>query len=256
MTLDKVEYVSGTADPSRNEVWRMFDRIARHYDLLNRVLSFGTDISWRRKMAAFLPPRHDQYVLDLATATGDQLLLLFEKSNKVKSGVGMDLAEKMLEIGRQKIKRHGLSEVVSLKVGDAMDIPADDETFDAVTISFGIRNMADVGKALQEMYRVLKPGGRVLILEFSFPHNRFIRSIHIFYLRHILPRVGALVSGDAYAYRYLNKTIETFPYGETFCDLLRAAGFTAVEAHPLTLEVATIYQGNRPLEPQMEMHSR
>ena len=164
----------------------------------------------------------------------------------------MDLAEKMLEIGRKKVERRGFSEVISLKVGDVMEIPADDEAFDAVTISFGIRNVTHVGKGLEEMYRVLKPGGRVLILEFSLPRSRLVRGAHLFYLRHSLRRVGTWGSGDPHAYRYLNETIETFPSGEVFCNLLRAERFTAVEAHGLTFGVATIYRGDKPVEPRME----
>jgi len=197
--LDNAEHPHGRSNRSRDEVWKMFDRVARRYDFLNR-------------------PHRGQHVLDLATGTADQIIFLFEKSHKVKSGVGMDLAEKMLEIGREKTISLGLSGVITLKVGDAMDIPADDNQFDAVTISFGIRNVIDVGKALREMYRVLKPNGRALVLEFSLPHNRLIRGAYLLYLRHIMPRVGALVSGDSYAYRYLNETIETFPYGGAFCD--------------------------------------
>jgi demethylmenaquinone methyltransferase/2-methoxy-6-polyprenyl-1,4-benzoquinol methylase len=245
-TVGKAQHISSPGDLSRKEIWVMFNRIAKSYDSLNRVLSFGMDVSWRRKMADHLPSHPDQKLLDLATATADQLLFLFEKSRRVSSGVGMDLAEKMLEIGRRKLRSRGLFEKVRLRVGDAMDIPAEDQDFDVVTISFGIRNMTNVAKALGEMYRVLKPGGRVLVLEFSLPRNPVIRAMHLFYLRHVLPRVGALVSGDLRAYRYLNETIETFPYGDAFCDLLRAAGFVQVQAHPLTFGVATIYQGDRP----------
>jgi demethylmenaquinone methyltransferase/2-methoxy-6-polyprenyl-1,4-benzoquinol methylase len=232
--------------PPRDEVWDMFDRISRRYDLLNRLLSFGTDIIWRRKVAYFLPPYGGQHVLDLATGTADQLIALFQAGDRVKSGIGMDLAERMLEIGRGKVEKHGLGEAVALEVGNATDIPSDDAQFDAVTISFGIRNVIDVDQALREMYRVLKPGGRVLILEFSLPQSGFVRGASLLYLRHILPRVGAIVSGDSYAYRYLNETIETFPYGEAFCNLLRAASFESVEAHPLWLGLPTIYKGDKP----------
>jgi demethylmenaquinone methyltransferase/2-methoxy-6-polyprenyl-1,4-benzoquinol methylase len=126
-----------------------------------------------------------------------------------------------------------------------MDIPVKDNRFDAVTISFGIRNMTDVRKALREMRRVLKPGGRVLILEFSLPVNSFIRKVHLFYLRHVLPRIGRWISGDAYAYRYLNETIETFPHGESFCQLLTDAGFVKTRAYPLSFGIASIYCGDK-----------
>jgi len=132
-----------------------------------------------------------------------------------------------------------LSEKITLMVGDATAIPADDGQFDAVTIAFGIRNVVDVQKGLQEMYRVLKPGGRVLVLEFAMPRNRFMRAVVLVYLRHVLPCLGALVSRDAYAYRYLNETIETFPSGEAFCDLL---------AHSVPLGLPMIYQGERPVK--------
>jgi len=252
MTLSEAKYRRSRLEPSPNGVRQMFNRISHRYDILNRLLSFGTDVSWRRKMAHFFPPHADQQVLDLATGTADQILALFERTDKVRSGIGMDLAEKMLEIGRKKIERRGLSEVITLEVGDATAIPVGKETFDVVTISFGIRNVTHVAKGIEEMYRVLKPGGRVLILEFSLPRSRLVRGGYLFYLRHILPRVGALVSGAPLAYRYLNETIETFPYGEVFCNLLRAEGFTAVEAHPLTFGVAMLYRGDKPVEPRMQ----
>jgi len=223
----------------------MFDRVARRYDLLNRLLSLGIDCAWRRKMASFLPPGNALHVLDLATGTADQLLFLFDESDRIKSGVGMDLAEEMLEIGRKKVARRGLSEFVCLKTGNAMDIPAKDNQFDVATISFGIRNMTDADRALKEMRRVLKPGGRALVLEFSLPRNRLIQKVHLFYLRHLLPRIGRWISGDPYAYRYLNETIETFPHGEAFCRLLADAGFSGVSVHPLTFGIATIYRGQK-----------
>jgi demethylmenaquinone methyltransferase/2-methoxy-6-polyprenyl-1,4-benzoquinol methylase len=241
----------GHPEPSRVEVWKMFDRVARRYDLLNRLLSLGIDRSWRKKMARFLPPEKDLHVLDLATGTADQLLFLFDQTDRVKSGVGMDLAEKMLDIGRRKADDRGLSKAISLKTGDAMDIPAENNQFDAVTISFGIRNMTNVDKALGEMRRVLKPGGRVLVLEFSLPVNSLVRKVHLVYLRHFLPRIGRWVSGDPYAYRYLNETIETFPHGEAFCRLLKDAGFVNTRAHPLTFGIASIYYGDKPVKAEI-----
>jgi demethylmenaquinone methyltransferase/2-methoxy-6-polyprenyl-1,4-benzoquinol methylase len=157
----------------------------------------------------------------------------------------MDPAERMLEIGRQKIERAGLSDAVYLARGTATAIPAKNEHFDVVTISFGIRNVADISASLREAYRVLKPSGRFLILEFSLPRSPLICAIYLVYLRHILPRVGAMVSGDAFAYRYLNETIETFPYGRQFCRLLSQAGFKAVFARSLPPGIVTIYHGQK-----------
>lgn len=231
--------------PPRNEVWKMFDRIAPRYDLLNRLLSLGQDVIWRRKVAQHVKNIPDQHILDLATGTADLLLTVYQKNPLVQSGVGIDLAEKMLDIGKQKIAEQQLDDKLRLQIGDATDIPFPDRVFDAVMIAFGIRNVEDLQKALREMQRVLKPGGRAIILEFSLPANRFIRGIYLFYFRHILPRVGAIISGDGYAYRYLNETVETFPYGDEFCQLMTQADFRDVAATPLTFGIATIYQGDK-----------
>jgi demethylmenaquinone methyltransferase/2-methoxy-6-polyprenyl-1,4-benzoquinol methylase len=224
----------------------MFDRISGTYDLLNRILSFGTDIFWRKKLARFLPARRSQQVLDLATGTGDQILALFDQGDRVRSGVGIDPAKRMIEVGRRKVRKRGASGAIDLVVGDAIAIPTGDCRFDVVTIAFGIRNMGDVKKALDEMYRVLKPGGRVLILEFAMPRHRLVRAGVLIYLRYILPHLGALMSRDPHAYRYLNETIETFPGGDAFCELLRAASFVDVMAHAIPLGLPMIYQGEKP----------
>lgn len=235
-------------NPPRKEVWKMFDRIAHRYDFLNRSLSFGQDIAWRRKMRKHLPDRPNLHLLDLATGTADQLIFLANDS-RVASGEGSDMSEKMLEIGRRKIEKAGLQERFTLKTGDALQVPADDNSADVVTISFGIRNVESVPEAMQEMMRVVKPGGRALILEFSLPGNRIMRGLYLFYFRHILPRIGGLISGDSYAYRYLNRTVETFPYGEAFCDWMREAGFESVCFRSLTFGIAAIYQGDKPQDP-------
>ncbi len=231
--------------PERRDVWKMFDRVAHRYDLLNRTLSFGRDVRWRRHLAQLLPPRNELEVLDLATGTGDLLLSLYTDSGRVVSGVGLDMAGRMLEIARAKVRDRGLSDRLALIRADASTIPFMSASFDAVTIAFGIRNVVDVPQALSEMHRVLKPGGRCLILEFSLPRNRIIRAAYLFYFRYLLPRIGAIVSGDNYAYSYLNETVETFPYGQQFCDLMEDAGFEAVRGHTLTFGVATIYEGTK-----------
>ena len=230
--------------PSRRDVWRMFDRIAHRYDLLNRLLSFRQDVAWRKRLSHLLPDGPALRVLDLATGTGDVLLSLYRQSGRVASGVGVDMAGKMLAIGSRKIEDRRLSKDLAMVRGDAMCIPFRGDSFDVVTIAFGIRNVSDVPCALREMRRVLAPGGRALVLEFSLPRNALFRSAYLFYFRHVLPRIGALISGDSHAYRYLNQTVETFPYGEDFCALMRDAGFQQVRAHPRTFGIATIYEGD------------
>jgi demethylmenaquinone methyltransferase/2-methoxy-6-polyprenyl-1,4-benzoquinol methylase len=223
----------------------MFDRIAFRYDTLNRILSLGLDRRWRRRVARYLPRVADLRVLDLATGTGDQLLAFVAENKEVAQAVGMDLAEEMLVLGRAKIEGLGLQEKVTLSTGDACALPVPDATFHAASISFGIRNVPDVPRCLREMHRVLRPGGRALVLEFSLPPNRALRAAHLFYLRHVLPRVGGWLSGDHAAYRYLNRTIESFPYGEAFCERLRDAGFDTVEAYPMNGGIVTLYVGER-----------
>ncbi|MFP6905306.1 MAG: bifunctional demethylmenaquinone methyltransferase/2-methoxy-6-polyprenyl-1,4-benzoquinol methylase UbiE [Verrucomicrobiota bacterium] len=233
------------ASPSRHEIWKMFDRIAPHYDVLNRSLSLRRDVAWRKNMARYLPEGENLELLDLATGTADQILFLMKSTNRIKRAVGMDLSEGMLARGAEKVKASAWSEKIHLKLGNTMDIPADDQSFDVATISFGIRNVSDVNKGLTEMHRVLRPGGRALVLECSIPANALLRGVYLFYFRHVLPLVGGLVSGDAKAYKYLNQTVETFPSGRAFAAVMEAAGFSNVQVHPQTLGLATIYVGDR-----------
>ncbi len=235
---------STQATPSRNEVWRMFDRIAHRYDLLNRLLSFGRDVAWRKVVAQRLPGSGPLRVLDLATGTGDLLFAMVDEG-RVGVGRGLDLSEQMLQHGQAKLEERGLSESLTMDVGDATDLKEPDSTYDAVTIGFGIRNVVDVDAALSEMMRVLKPGGRVLILESSIPENAFMRAGFLFYFRHILPLIGGLISGDSSAYRYLNQTTETFAYGDAFVALMVKAGFVDASVRPLTFGVASLYEATR-----------
>ena len=223
----------------------MFDDISPKYDFLNHLLSFGLDILWRKHLAKFLTDKDGQKTLDLATGTAAVLLSLFANNSKVRTGCGIDLADKMMAIGRKKIAQKGLEPYITLHHGDANRIPFNEDTFDAVTIAFGIRNMEAPVRVLHEMYRVLNTGGRALILEFSLPQNIMIRHIHLFYLRHCVPLIGALFSGHYTAYCYLNQTIETFPYGDAFCSLMTQAGFKKVETHSLLFGTASIYQGDK-----------
>ena len=229
----------------KSESWRMFDEISSKYDLLNHFLSFGLHILWRKKLSQFLTDKKNQRVLDLATGTADVLLSLFKNNENVSKGQGIDLADKMLEIGREKILLKGLGDKITLKHGDATQIPFENNLFDAATISFGIRNVPDPSDVLKEMYRILNKNGRALILEFSLPENPVLRILHLLYLRTIVPLLGAIISGHYKAYKYLNQTIESFPYGKDFCSLMEKAGFQNVRANPLLFGIATIYQGDK-----------
>ena len=223
----------------------MFDRISGRYDFLNRLFSLGFDIIWRKQLARYLSSQNNQTILDIATGTADVLLYLLQQNSNISRGYGIDLAENMLAIGQQKVQARQLQDKIVLQYGDAQRIPFPANQFDAATIAFGIRNMAEPVKVLQEIFRILKPQGRALVLEFSLPQNRFLRSIYLVYLRHFIPVLGAVLSDDGGAYRYLNKTVETFPSGRDFCALMESAGFKNIQAHPLSRGIATIYTGDK-----------
>ena len=223
----------------------MFDRIAHRYDLLNRLLSFGRDVAWRKQIAKNLPHDQDLKILDLATGTADVLLALNQQVPRMGNSVGLDMSGGMLHFGHQKIRNRGLDQKLRLVRGDATCIGLASAQFNATTISFGIRNVINVSQGLEEMHRILQPGGRALILEFSLPPNKLFRHLYLFYFRHILPLLGGIISGDNTAYKYLNQTVETFPYGQEFCDLMIAAGFKNVTPKPLTLGIATLYVGDK-----------
>jgi demethylmenaquinone methyltransferase/2-methoxy-6-polyprenyl-1,4-benzoquinol methylase len=229
-------------EPSRQEVWKMFDRISSTYDKINRVVSFGRDRSWRRQVAKYLPKKKKIRLLDIATGTGDQILSLFEQTDQIEKAVGIDLSSDMLKIATQKIREKPFQAKITLQLADAQKLPFPSESFDAVTLSFGIRNVPSPKLALQEIYRILKPKGRCLILEFSLPPKP-IRSFYLFYLRYILPSIGRILSRDPAAYRYLNQTIETFPYGKQFAFLMKEARFEQIEIHPMALGAVSLYVG-------------
>jgi demethylmenaquinone methyltransferase / 2-methoxy-6-polyprenyl-1,4-benzoquinol methylase len=236
---------SADTQPSRIGVWKMFDRIAPRYDILNRILSFGLDISWRRRVARCLPDRKDLKVLDLATGTGDLPLSLLSNSQNIASIVGLDMSPEMLAIAERKIAKQNLRNVIGLVHADAVEIPFADNSFDAVTIAFGIRNVPDINIALREMYRVLKPAGKIIILEFSLPENIVMKTLFLLYLKTFVPVVGAIISGDYKAYRYLNKTVETFLSRKELCLLMQNAGFMNVNIIPMTSCIACIYCGDK-----------
>jgi demethylmenaquinone methyltransferase/2-methoxy-6-polyprenyl-1,4-benzoquinol methylase len=226
----------------------MFNSIAHRYDLANHLLSFNIEKRWRRRMGRFLPAGEHLRLLDLATGTGDQIITLFKHFPQLKTAIGLDLSENMVALGAEKIAAAGLADQVEMVQGDGTQLPFVEPQFDVITISFGIRNVLDVSACLGEMWRVLHPGGRSIILEFSLPRNAVMRWSYLLYFRHILPILGGLISGNRTAYKYLNQTVETFPYGTAFGDLMIQAGFTNVQLYPLTFGIATIYTGDKPHE--------
>jgi demethylmenaquinone methyltransferase/2-methoxy-6-polyprenyl-1,4-benzoquinol methylase len=238
---------------SKIKVWQMFNRIAKCYDILNHILSFGQDIIWRKKVSTFLPSRSDLSLLDIATGTANQIISIFQQNENISAAVGIDKAKKMLQIGGNKIIKHQLQDKVKLKEGDATNLEFENDTFDVITITFGIRNFVNISLALKEILRVLKPDGRMIILEFSLPNNKLFRNVFLFYFRNILPHLGGFISGDRYAYRYLNETVETFPFGKEFVQLLKDGGFVNINVTPLTLGIATIYWAEKAKENRLEL---
>lgn len=223
-----------------------FDEIAHRYDLLNRLLSFRIDQLWRKKLVRKLPKGEAYHVLDVATGTAD--LALMAARRKGCRVTGCDVAEKMMDIGRKKAARKKLDEKVTLVSGAAENLPFDPNTFDAAMVAFGVRNFNDLEKGLTEMNRVLKPGGKILVLEFSIPQNRIFKTFYLFYFLKVLPFLGGFISGNRKAYAYLPESVLKFPQGEEFLGLLQKAGFTDTHYKNLTLGIATLYQGIKSIK--------
>ena len=227
----------------------MFDKIAHRYDLANFLLSAGVDLYWRKKLLQYLPAPLDGAsklnILDIATGTAEMPLILAGQQKQVQRVIGIDLSSKMLAKGKEKVMRMGMTDKIELRLGDGVAIPFSDASFDVATLCFGIRNFDRPQAALSSIQRILKPGGRALILEFSTPANRFIRFVYNLYLRHILPFVGKLISRHPYAYRYLNETVESFPCGADFASLLKNAGLSSVRWKRFTFGIATLYIGDK-----------
>ncbi len=228
----------------KKQVSNMFDNIAPYYDFLNRFLSLGIDRSWRKKAIAQLDPTKHKYVLDVATGTAD-LALETAKQIQVKQIIGVDISEEMLAIGRTKVAKKGLEQVIQLKSGDSENLPFEDNSFDALTVAFGVRNYEHLEKGLVEMKRVLKPGGKVVILEFSRPTIFPFKQLFNFYFKYILPTIGRFTSKDPKAYSYLYESVQAFPDGQDFVDVLNKIGYNNNQCIPLTLGICSIYVGEK-----------
>ncbi len=245
--MQEVENITPYGSDSRDkaeQVREMFDAIAPAYDFMNRAMTFGIDKLWRRSAVRLLSDRTHDDILDIATGTGDLAIRLARTLDPV-TVVGVDLSEEMIEIGRRKVAAEGLDEIVTLGPGDCMQLPFPDSSFDAVTCAYGVRNFADIEAGYREMYRVLRPGGTVVILELSTPRSGIVRPFYNLYTRHVIPAVGRMVSKDVRAYSYLPESIAAVPQGERMCALLSGAGFTSPRAIPLTLGTCTIYTAEK-----------
>lgn len=242
--LQSERQINMTTSLTKKDSFRMFDAIAGQYDFVNFVLSLGLHARWRTKIRQSLPAGGQLEVLDLATGTGDVAIEL-ARDQRVVHVEGLDMSVGMLEIGRKKLVERHLTSKINLIEGDAQAIPFTDNSFHAVSISFGIRNVPDVLKCMREALRVLKPGGRFLVLEFALPKSHLFRAIHLFYLRNILPHIGRMLSGHSSAYRYLNETIEEFPHGGEFLALMRQAGFKETRFLSLTFGIVNLYIGEK-----------
>lgn len=222
----------------------MFDRIAPRYDLLNRLLSAGTDVRWRRRAVDFLELEPPLRVLDLCTGTADLLLEAVSRHPRT-SGLGVDLAQQMLVRGARKIGRGGHAARARLAGGDGEKLPVRDGVFDAALVGFGIRNVGEPERALAEVLRALRPGGRFVVLEFSMPEGLLGR-LYRSYFTAVLPRIGRIVSGDSSAYSYLPASVQRFPGPRAFAELLERSGFAAVRYERLTFGIAYLHRGEKP----------
>ncbi|ALJ06242.1 ubiquinone biosynthesis methyltransferase UbiE [Pseudalgibacter alginicilyticus] len=227
----------------KEQVTQMFDTISGDYDGLNRVISFGIDVKWRKKVVKLVKETKPNSILDIATGTGDLAIALAQTS--AEKIIGLDISSGMLDIGKEKIKKKGLETKIDMVLGDSENMPFEDNTFDAITVAFGIRNFETLEKGLKEIFRVLKPKGTFVILETSMPTKTPYLQGYTFYTKNILPLIGKVFSKDKSAYKYLCESASIFPYGEALNNILRKIGFINVKDFPQTFGVATIYTSSK-----------
>ena len=241
---DTITPYKNDAGSKKEQVAKMFDQIAFRYDFLNRFLSAGIDLGWRKKAIWQLKDLRPKFVLDVATGTADVALLTYKLLQPEKI-TGIDISEGMLELGRKKIVDKHLAHIIELQSGDCEAINFGDASFDAITVAFGVRNFANLEKGLAEMLRVLRPGGKVVILEFSKPKTPGIRILYNLYTRIVAPQAGRMIAKNKCAYQYLNDSIEAFPEGKAFLEIMGSVGFNNVHLKTLSFGICTIYCGSK-----------
>jgi demethylmenaquinone methyltransferase/2-methoxy-6-polyprenyl-1,4-benzoquinol methylase len=240
---EKIKPYKDSSLAKKEQVAQMFDTISGNYDGLNRVISFGIDVKWRKKVLQIVSKKNPTKILDIATGTGDLAILMTQTT--AKQIIGLDISAGMLDVGKQKIKQRNLDQKIEMVLGDSEQIPYEDNSFDAITVAFGVRNFENLEKGLAEILRVLKPQGVFVILETSIPEKFPYKQGYSFYSKNILPLIGKLFSKDNAAYGYLSESAANFPYGETLNNILRKIGFIEVSAMPQTFGVATIYKATK-----------
>ncbi|HET8753526.1 MAG TPA: bifunctional demethylmenaquinone methyltransferase/2-methoxy-6-polyprenyl-1,4-benzoquinol methylase UbiE [Salinimicrobium sp.] len=228
----------------KQQVEQMFNNISSNYDKLNRVISFGIDVEWRKKVVQLVRSKNPDSILDIATGTGD-LVINLAKETKASKLVGLDISEGMLEVGRKKIEKEGFSDKIEMIQADSEAMPFPDNSFDAITVAFGVRNFENLEKGLSEILRVLKPGGIFVVLETSVPTKFPFKQGYNIYSKNILPLIGKVFSKDENAYSYLSESAAAFPHGKNFNNILEKTGFTKVENMPQTMGVASIYSASK-----------
>ncbi len=240
----KVKPYKESSEGKKRQVEQMFDTISEDYDGMNRIISLGSDVSWRKKVIASVAAKNPKNVLDIATGTGD-LAIQFAEKTEIHEIVGLDLSEGMLAMARKKVSDKPISRRIKFIQGDSEALPFGDNYFDAITVSFGIRNFEDLDKGLSEIFRVLRKDGVFVILETSVPTKFPFKQGYYFYTKNILPLMGRLFSKDKVAYQYLSESASVFPFGQELHNILRKIGFRNVESKPQTFGVATIYTATK-----------
>ena len=233
-----------SGESKKKQVARMFDEIAGRYDFLNRFLSAGIDVSWRKKMLRLLIPLRPRVMLDVATGTAD-VAIMAEQMLRPEKIIGIDISDGMLELGREKLKARQLTDVITLQNGDSEAINFPDHSFDAVTVAFGVRNFEDLDKGLREILRVLKPGAMLCVLEFSKPTIPGIEQLYNVYLGLVAPEIAKMVSRNKDAYKYLNHSVRAFPEGKAFTAIMNETGFKETTCRRLSLGICSIYTGRK-----------